>query len=253
MPWDPDRYEQFKAERYAPFEDLARLIDVREDLRVVDLGCGTGELTRRLADLLPRSDVVGIDSSREMLARAEEQARAGLRFEERAIEAVSGEWGLIFSNAAIQWVDDHASLVPRLLTLLRPGGQLVVQVPSNFDHATHTIIEEIGAEEPFRAALDGWVHTWPVLSAETYAEMLYASGGTDITVFEKVYPHVLENADALADWMSGTALVPYMERLPERLREPFVARYRERLRRHFPWSPVFFGFRRILFAATQPE
>jgi len=135
---------------------------------------------------------------------------------------------------------------------VRPGGQLVVQVPSNFDHPTHTIIEEIGAKEPFRAALDGWAHTWPVLSAETYAELLFAQGATDITVFEKIYPHVLEDADALADWMSGTALVSYFERLPERLHEPFVARYRERLRQRFPSNPVFFGFRRILFAATQP-
>jgi trans-aconitate 2-methyltransferase len=252
MPWDPDRYEQFKAERYAPFEDLIRLIDVREGLRVVDLGCGTGELTRRLADLLPRSDVVGIDSSREMLARAEEQARPGLRFEEGRIEEVDEEWDLIFSNAAIQWVDDHASLVPRLLTLLRPGGQLVVQVASNHGHPTLVMLRELAEEQSFQQALGGWIQEWTVLTVDVYAELLYASGGTDITVFEKVYPHVLEDADALADWMSGTALVPYMERLPERLHEPFVARYRERLRQRFPSSPVFFGFRRILFAATQP-
>lgn len=252
MSWDPDRYEQFKTERYAPFEDLITLVRVREGLRVIDLGCGAGELTRRLADALPKSDVLGIDSSPQMLARAAERARPGLRFEEGPIEAIAGEWDLIFSHAAVQWVDDHTSLVARLLSLVRPGGQLVVQVPSNFDHPTHTIIGEIGAEEPFRAALDGWAHTWPVLSAEAYAELLFAQGATDITVFEKIYPHVLENADALADWMSGTALVPYFERLPERLREPFVARYCERLRRRFPSSPVFFGFRRILFAATQP-
>ena len=251
MPWDPDRYEKFKNERYAPFEDLITLVRVRENLRVIDLGCGTGELTRRLADALPGSDVLGIDSSPEMLARAADQARDGLRFEQRAIEDVEDGWDLVFSNAAIQWVDGHTALVPRLLSLLRPGGQVVLQLPSNHNHPTQQFVAELAGEAPFREGLSGWLHRWPVLTVDAYAELLYAHGGTEITIFEKVYPHVLEHADALADWMSGTALVPYMERLPDELHEPFLERYRERLRARWPAAPVFFGFRRILFAATR--
>ena len=95
------------------------------------------------------------------------------------------------------------------------------------------------------------MHRWGVLDVEEYAELLYASGGRDLTVFEKVYPHVLEDADALADWMSGTALVPYMERLPDELHEPFMDAYRELLRKRFTTKPVFFGFRRILFVAKR--
>ncbi|MDZ4279134.1 MAG: methyltransferase domain-containing protein, partial [Dehalococcoidia bacterium] len=244
MPWDPDRYEQFKIERAAPFEDLLRLVRVRDGLRAIDLGCGTGELTRRLADALPDSDVLGVDSSPEMLSRAAEQARPGLRFERRAIEEIAGEWDLIFSNAALQWVDGHASLMPRLLSLLRPEGQLVVQVPSNFAHPSHTMMVELAREERFREALDGWTREWPVLAIDEYAELLFACRTTAITVFEKIYPHVLADAGALADWMSGTALVPYFERLPEELREPFMERYRERLRARYPSRPVFHGFRR---------
>ena len=252
MPWDPKRYEQFSKERYAPFEDLIALVRVRDRLRVVDIGCGTGELTRRLADALPDSDVLGIDSSEAMLAQAASRAKAGLRFEQRAIEELAGEWDLIFSNAAIHWVADHKSLVPRLLSCVRPGGQLVVQVPSNWTHPTHTIIDEVVAEEPFRASFVDYERNWTAESIATYAELLFDNGGTDVTVFEKVYPHVLADADAMADWMSGTALVPYMERLPEEHHEAFMARYRERLRQRFPGEPVFFGFRRILFAATKP-
>jgi trans-aconitate 2-methyltransferase len=253
MPWDPKRYEQFKEQRYAPFEDLARLIRVRPGLRVIDIGCGTGELTARLAGLLPESDVLGIDSSPEMLARASALARPGLRFEERQAEEVAGEWDLVFSHAVFQWVEDHRSLVPRLLALVRPGGQLAVQIPSNFSHPTHLLIEEVASVEPFRAALGGWTRVWPVLSIEEYAELLFASGATEISVFEKIYPHVLDGADALTDWMSGTALVPYFERLPQELHEPFMKRYRARLRERFPQQPVFFGFRRTLFAATRRQ
>ena len=253
MPWDPTRYEQFAKERYAPFDDLVALIKVRPGLRVIDLGCGTGELAARLADLLPESDVLGIDSSPEMLARAAERARPGLRFEQQPIEDAGGAWDLVFSHAVIQWVEDHARLVPRLLSLAAPGGRLAVQLPSNFRHPTHLLYAETAGEEPFRTALGGWTRTWPTLSIEEYADLLYAAGAEEITVFEKVYPHILADADALADWMMGTALVPYRERLSEEIYARFIERYREKLRARYPSTPVFFGFRRTLFAATRPR
>lgn len=255
MPWDPERYEQFKQERFAPFDDLMGMVRVRPGLRAVDLGCGTGELTRRLADALPDSDVLGLDSSAEMLAKAASFARPGLRFVQGDIAAFSGEWDVIFSNAALQWLPGHESLIPRLFSALRPGGQLVVQVPSNFSHPTHKLIDEVAGEEPFRTGLGGWGTNWsasrPVLSIEEYAELLYAQGATEIVAFEKAYPHVLPDADALADWMSGTALVPYMERLPSDIKEPFMERYRARLRETFPQRPVFYAFRRTLFGGTK--
>jgi trans-aconitate 2-methyltransferase len=275
MPWDPDVYHKFQSERAAPFDDLLRLVSVRENLRVIDLGCGTGELTRQLADHLPASEVVGIDNSPEMLERAQAHARPGLRFEQASIESVSGEWDLVFSHAALQWVDEHDTLVPRLLSLLSQGGQIAVQMPSNAGHFTQSLIRDMAAEEPYRMAaeepyrmaaeepyrmaaeepyrmaLDGWIRISPVLSIDEYADLLYAHGGRDLTVFEKVYPHVLDGPDDLADWTSGTVLVPYMECLPEELKQPFMQEYRRRLRARWPQGPVFYGFRRTLFAATQ--
>jgi len=251
MPWNPDQYHQFQSERFAPFADLPSLIEVRPGLRVIDLGCGTGELTRRLADHLPETDVLGIDSSPEMLERAASQARPGLRFALCSVADAAGEWDLVFSHAVIQWIDDHASLIPRLLSLVSPGGQLAVQMPSDHGHPTHRMIVEIAGEEPFRCALNGWRRTPPVLPLDAYAELLHAQGATEMTVFEKVYPHLLENADALAEWTSGTVLVPYFERLPGALREDFMQTYRRRLRERWPYSPVFYPFRRILFAARR--
>jgi trans-aconitate 2-methyltransferase len=250
MPWDPERYNQFQAERFAPFVDALGLVNVRPGLSVIDLGCGAGELTRRLADALPDSDVLGVDSSAEMLAKAAAHARPGLRFEQRTIEEASGVYDLVFSHAALQWVDDHPRLIARLMTMVRPGGQLVVQQPSNHGHATHLLIREIAGEEPFRAALSGFSRSSPVLGIDAYARLLHEAGGRDLVVFEKVYPHVLQGADALADWTSGAALVPYFERLPPAMHAAFMSRYRERLRAAFPGESVFYGFRRTLFAAT---
>jgi trans-aconitate 2-methyltransferase len=252
MPWNPDLYHKFQSERQAPFYDLLSLVTIRENLRVVDLGCGTGELTAQLAEALPGSEVLGVDNSPQMLERAQAYARPGLRFELAGIEDVSGEWDLIFSNAAIHWVDDHATLIPRLMGMLRPRGQIAVQVPSNHGHPALSIVRELAAEEPFRTALGGFVRHSPVLSINEYAELLYAHGGSNLTVYEKVYPQVLEDSDAMATFTAGTVLVPYMERLPEGLGEEFKRVYRERLSELYPGSPVFYGFRRTLFAATRP-
>lgn len=253
MPWNPDQYHRFQSERFAPFGDLLQFVQIRPDLRAIDLGCGTGELTRRLADALPGCDMLGIDSSAEMLARAQSQARPGLRFELANLRDLGGGWDLIFSHAVLQWVEDHAALFPRLLGCLNPGGQLAIQMPSNHTHATHRLIIQVAGEEPFRTALSGWRRAVPVLSIEQYADLLFASGAEDLTVIEKVYPHVLPDSDALAEWTRGTALIPYIERLPDELHEPFLARYRTLLREQFPQQPVFYGFRRILLAARVPQ
>lgn len=252
MPWDPTCYKKFERERAAPFEDLTALIERRSGLRVVDLGCGSGELTARLAELLPDSRVLGVDSSPEMLAAAEPLAHDRLRFAQGDLASVVGRFDLIFSNAAIHWVEDHDKLLPRLYSLLDPGGQIVVQIPSNHDHFTHRYIAELALEPLFREALAGWTRTSPVIPIERYAQIFHDLGANDIVVFQKIYPHVLADADALGDWTSGTTLVPYMERLPAELRERFMERYRAGLRRMFTQAPVFYAFKRTLFSAKKP-
>jgi trans-aconitate 2-methyltransferase len=156
MPWDPDKYHQFKGERRAPFFDLLSLVRVREGLRAIDLGCGTGELTALLAEALPGAQVLGIDNSPQMLERASIYEGPNLRFEHRAVEEAAGEWDLIFSNAALQWVEGHETLVPRLVGMLRPGGQLAVQVPSNHNHPAQSIVQ--GRAGRLRAALARLAH-----------------------------------------------------------------------------------------------
>lgn len=252
MPWNPDQYHKFREQRAAPFEDLVKLITIRDGLKVIDLGCGTGELTAKLAAILPNSQVIGLDSSAPMLEKAAAYAGPNVCFEQGDLASVTGQWDVVFSHAAIQWVDDHARLIPQLFNLVKPGGQLVVQQPSNHNHPTHAVVRDMAAEEPYRTALGGYVRFSPVLGIETYADLLNQCGAEDITVFEKVYPHIMENSDAMVEWTKGTLLIPYLERLPDAMREAFLDDYRARLRQIFPGSPVFYGFRRILFAATRP-
>ncbi len=253
MSWNPDRYHQFEAERSAPFDDLRKLVNIRSNLDVVDLGCGTGELTRRLADALPHSNVLGLDLSAEMLEKAKPHVRDGLRFEQGDQAALTGSWDLIFSNAALHWSENHDELIPRLFQNLKPGGQLAAQVPTNHNHISHRVYREVAAQEPFVSALNGYNRQSPVLPIEAYATLLFQEEAQEIIVFEKVYPHVLENADAVVDWISGTALVPYFERLNDSMRAEFFETICRRMRLELPSGPVFYPFKRILFSATRSK
>jgi trans-aconitate 2-methyltransferase len=217
---------------------------------VVDLGCGTGELTRSLADSLPESDVLGLDSSPQMLERTQEYARPGLRFELGNQTELEGEWDLIISNAALQWSENHEKLISYLYQHLAPGGQINVQVPSNHNSTAHLTILKVAGREPFVSALNGWTRQSPVLSIEAYAELLFREEAQEIVVFEKVYPHILENADAIVEWISGTALLPYFERLGN-LKDDFINTIRQELRVAMPDEPVFYPFRRTFFSARK--
>jgi trans-aconitate 2-methyltransferase len=253
MSWNPDTYHKFRKERFAPFDDLLNLVVIGEGLKVLDLGCGTGELTEMLAERLPGSDVLGIDSSPEMLEYAKTRERPGLGFELRSIEELSGEWDLVFSNAAIQWVKGHAQLIPKLLLSVKPGGQLAIQLPSNHNHETQTLINEIAREEPYKEALGGWTRTSNVLTIREYAELLYDNGGTEIVVFEKVFPHILNDAEAVVDWLSGTVLLLYLERLPEELHERFRKRCITRISDRFHTKPIFYPFQRTFLSAIRAD
>ena len=254
MPWDPKQYHKFQAERSAPFFDLLALVEKRPNLKAVDLGCGTGELTRQLADALPNSEVTGIDSSSQMLDAARTAALSGpnLHFEQGDQAQLTGEWDLIFSNAALQWSENHTELIPRLYERLTPGGQITVQVPSNHNHISHQIYRETADEEPFRSVLKGFQRYAPVLSIDEYARIFFECEAEDILVFEKVYPHILDDSDAVVEWISGTALVPYFERLGE-YKEEFVNTLRVKMRAALPDRPVFYPFRRTLFSARKPK
>jgi trans-aconitate 2-methyltransferase len=251
MPWNPEQYHKFQSERSAPFYDLLKLVEVRLRIQVVDLGCGTGELTRVLADALPESDVTGLDSSLQMLDKAASYSSSNLRFEQGDLSTLTGSWDLIFSNAAIQWCEDHEKLIPQLFSKLNPGGQLCIQMPSNHNHISHLLIRETAKEEPFNKIMNGFERIAPVLSIDQYAKILFEQNAKDILVFEKIYLHVLENSDAVVEWISGTVLVPYFERLGEQKPE-FLEALRKKMKKAFPESPLLYPFRRILFSAGKP-
>lgn len=251
MTWNAEVYNKFKEERYEPYYDLESLIEIKPGLNVIDLGCGTGELTQKLSQCLPDSNVLGIDSSSEMLQLAREFANSNVRFEKAGIQTVieqAEQYDLIFSNAALQWLDHHEMLFPAIIKKVKRGGQLAVQVPSNHEHFTHVALKDLAFTEPYYTALQGWTRSVSVLKIEDYSKIFYDNGCKKMVVFEKVYAHVLQNAEAVFNWTSGTALIRYLERLPEHLQDNFKADYKLKIEQEYPSSPVFYPFKRILMS-----
>ncbi len=247
--WNPAQYERFRSEREQPFHDLVALITRRPAGRVVDLGCGTGLLTAALHRALSATETIGVDSSEAMLERARTLEGDGLTFEHGDISDLEPTlpFDVVFSNAALQWVGDHPSLLARLTEMLVPGGELAVQVPANFDHVSHTLAADIAREEPFASAMHGYSRTFSVLPPEEYATLLYRLGFVAQTVRLQVYGHVLESPDAVVEWVRGTLLTDYESRMPEAMYHDFVARYRERLNAALgDQRPYFYPFKRIL-------
>lgn len=253
--WSPDQYARFRDERKQPFYDLMAMVRPQPGMRVVDLGCGPGELTRELHDSLGAGETLGVDSSDAMLSRSGPHAGAGVRFEKGDIRAFAPTrpYDLVFSNAALQWIEDHPTLLRQITSAVAEGGQLAVQVPDNWDHISHTSAAELADQSPFRDVLGGYTRPTHVLRPERYAELLDELGYGEQSVQLRVYPHRLPARDAVIEWVKGSLLTEFQRRLPPDLFDEFLTRYRALLLpRLSNRQPFFYGFKRILFWARRP-
>jgi trans-aconitate 2-methyltransferase len=251
--WKPAVYATFSAERRQPFDDLLSLVAPVPGGRVLDLGCGTGELTRVVHERMQARETVGVDRSAAMLERS--APGGGVRFERGDLGAFASSqpFDVLFSNAALHWLPDHPALLERLGRLVAPGGQLAVQVPANFDHPSHRTADEVAREAPFAGALGGWTRGDPVLDPRDYAALLHRLGWQRPHVRLVVYPHLLASREAVVDWVKGTTLTVYEERLGP-LFPAYLERYRALLMERLPDErPYFYGFKRILMWARRPS
>lgn len=249
MPWNPELYDQYKDVRYKPFYDLAALIKPENNIKAIDLGCGTGEQTSILTEKLTGSVFLGIDSSAEMLEKSKKYESENLHFKLQTIEeaAQSGQkWDLVFSNAALQWVDDHETLFPKIIGLLAPEGQLAIQMPVQNENILNQILAQMTDEEPYASYLNHFKRDSPVISMDDYAQILFDNGIHDIEIFQKVYPIIADDHEALYAFISGTALLPYLERLEGEQKESFITEFKSRIAKRFTKYPAIYAFKRIL-------
>lgn len=247
--WDPVQYERFKKERAQPFHDLLALVKVRPGMRAVDLGCGTGELTAVLHDSTRAVETLGIDVSDEMLSKSGKFAREALAFRKTDIASFEpdGQYDLLFSNAALQWLPDHEALFRRLASMLGPGGQIAVQMPANDDHPSHAVARDLARRSPYLEALSGYTGERGLLSPEGYAQLIEELGFEEQHVRLQVYTHRLSSREEVVEWVKGALLTDFQKRMPPELFDRFVGEYRDSLMPLLEDSkPYLYTFKRLL-------
>jgi len=226
--WNPALYMKFDAERTRAARDLLAGAPLAAARRVADLGCGPGNSAALLSARFPDAEVVGLDTSEAMLAHA--RARVpGATFVRQDIAAWTPDapQDLVFANAALQFLPDHKSLLPRLFGFVAAGGCLAAQMPITLHEASHAAMRLIAADGPWARKLAPIVRAQPVIAAfEDYYEWL-AAAGAKVEVWTTTYVHALDGVDGVVDWFAGSGLRPFLDPLDEAERAAFLARYRE--------------------------
>ncbi len=246
--WDPRQYLKFSDHRLRPALDLLAQIPLDSPRIVYDLGCGPGNITRLLAERWPGAQVIGVDSSADMLVKARQEA-PGVAFVQAGIE----QWtpaepaDLLFTNSTLQWLDEHARLFPRLVAQLAPQGVLAVQMPHNHEAPSHAAMREAAEEGPWRAQLRNVRSIRPVCAPADYYRIL-APIARQVDIWETEYLHVLEGDNPVVEWTKGTGLRPYLDALKEPERGAFLNAYAERIGALYPKQPdgrTLLPFRRL--------
>lgn len=255
--WDPQQYGHYSDHRSRPFFELVGRIDAAKPAQIVDLGCGSGELTKTLASRWPDAKVIGVDSSEAMLAAAAEHAipdRLSFISSDLAEFTPGPSFDVVVSNAAYQWIENHQTMLARIASELPPEGWLAIQVPGNFDAPSHRAIRALVAQPRWQAATDGLqLRADPVLDAAGYGE-LFAAAGLEVDTWETTYNQVLSGADPVLEWVKGTAVRPVLDRLNPAQQQDFLHELGADLRLFYPPQPygTVFGFRRIFAVGHRP-
>jgi len=252
--WDAGHYLRFADARTLPAVDLLSRIEVSAPATVTDLGCGPGNSTGLLAQRWPEAAIIGIDSSDNLLDAARRD-HPSARFELGDIR----DWApleppdVAFANASLQWVGDHARLIPRLFDQVAPGGVFAVQMPRNHDFATHALMRQVAADGEWRDRLAGARDPSPVQPPEFYYDLL-APRSASFTIWETNYIQVMDGVEAIIAWLHGTGLRPFLARLTEAERPAFLERYAAQLERAYPVQAdgkILLPYPRLFFIAAK--
>ncbi|MBN8994486.1 MAG: trans-aconitate 2-methyltransferase [Rhizobiales bacterium] len=231
--WSAGQYVKFEDERSRPSVELVARVPVADPRRVVDIGCGPGNSTGILRARWPEAELFGLDSSPDMLAAARKRL-PGVTFIEADVSAWEPMAGVdvFFSNATLQWVNGHQAVMQRLMRALPKGGVLAVQVPDNQSEPTHALMRDVAAGGPWRDKFATPIARQVMDAPSAYYDLLRPFGPVDI--WHTIYYHPLADAAAIVEWLKGSGLRPFLDRLDDAGRKAFLAEYQARIAAAYP-------------------
>ena len=260
--WDPALYNRFRRYRAEPVEHILSRLEVGDGAKIVDLGCGSGENTVELARRAKDGRTLGVDGSpamidaaRKVLERAPESIRARVTFEMLDVPDFRGaaEYSLIFSNATFQWIRDQRVLFAACFDALKPGGQIVVQIPANETETAKQEIIRLAREAPWSTMLGGLQRPFREEPPEFYASMLAALGYWQVDCYYHTFHHPMESPGDIVNWYRSTGLRPYLDAIPAGRHEEFLATLTTRLHQAYGTSgPMTFDFKRLFIWGRRP-
>jgi trans-aconitate 2-methyltransferase len=253
--WSALQYLLFEDERTRPSVDLLARVTVKDPARCVDIGCGPGNSTELVAARFPQATVEGLDSSQDMLEKARKRLPA-IAFAQADVAGwrPGPVYDLIFANAVLQWLPDHAALLPKLAGALRSGGCLAVQMPDNLDEPSHVAMAKVAASGPWATKLARAREAKALIgSFEDYRTWL-AGAGCKVDLWKTIYVHELAGPEAIVEWFKSTGLKPFIDPLDPDERAAFLSDYLSEIRASYPAQAdgkVLLKFPRIFIVATR--
>lgn len=226
--WDSDLYLKFAVERTQPSVDLISRISLTHPSRIIDLGCGPGNSTAILRQRWPAAEIVGLDNSRAMITVAAQAYPDWTWIEgDIATWTAAMPFDLVFSNAALHWVANHAEVMPHLLRQVRPQGALAIQMPAHFRSPVHELMIEVAKNPAWQDRMEDAIHAIKVERPAFYYDLL-SPHASKLELWETEYVHVMKSPAAILEWIRGTGLRPFLEALPsegqkQRFEELFLA------------------------------
>ncbi len=255
--WDIEQYLKFKKERTTPSVDLIARIDIDNPKKILDIGCGPGNSTYELKKRFPNAYILGIDSSLEMINDAKETYDS-INFLQMDAKTELGDlicdFDIVFSNACIQWIDDHYSLIPNMFKLLKVGGVLAVQLPYNHKEPVKTKLNELVTSLKWKTQIKDERQLYQ-LEENEYFKIL-SNLTKEFSLFQIIYYHDMPNQEAIIEWFKGSGLKPYLDMLKKEDQEEFLDDYLKIISPSYPSidsNHTILKFPRLFFTAKKTK